>query len=52
MQLSLVTEKFAKKFPVGYAQDFPNEDPFLPPINVSVVVQGFASLLPSRQLHC
>lgn len=35
MQMSLVTEKFARKFPVGYAQDAPNEDPFLPRVNVS-----------------
>ena len=34
MELSLVTEKFARKNPVGYGQDAPNMDPYLPPIDV------------------
>eukprot|EP00939_MAST-03C_sp_MAST-3C-sp1_P000430 g430.t1 len=34
MQLSLVTQDYAEENPVGYARDGPNNDPYLPPVQV------------------
>jgi len=55
MQLSLVTQDYAEENPVGYARDDPNNDPYLPPVQVvgetlmeyllKIALQVFAGLI-------